>query len=258
MRSFLIRAAVALTALTVAIAPAAAQKAPVVVFAAASMKTALDAIVEKWQAETGNTVKTSYGSSGTLARQLEQAAPAEVFISADLEWMDYVEKKNLLKPGTRKTLLGNALVLVTPKAEPATFAIKPGADLGAAAGESRIAVCTIASCPAGKYAKQALDSLGMWNKAEGRLAQADNVRAALALVARGEAKFGIVYATDARAEPGVVVAATFPESSHPPVLYPVAELASSSNPAAKAFLDYLDSAVARTIFEGQGFTVVGK
>jgi molybdate transport system substrate-binding protein len=238
-------------------APAADQP-KTVVFAAASMKTALDAVIAKWSAATGKQATVSYASSGALAKQIEQAAPADIFISADLAWMDYLQERKLIQDASRDTLLGNALVLVAPTDKAKPFTLAKGADLAGAAGEGRIAVCTVTSCPAGKYAKEALGNLGMWATVEPKLAQADNVRAALALVAQSEVPFGIVYATDAKAEPKVKVVATFPEDSHKPVAYPVALTAASKNPDSASLLTYLRSPEAKAIFEGQGFTVLPK
>ncbi len=215
------------SAQTAAPAPPAvsgARTAGPVVFAAASMKTALDAIAASWTSQTGKPPSIVYGSSAVLARQIEQGAPADIFISADTNWMDYLDKAKLIRPRTRRNLLGNALVLVAPADTTVALKIEPGFDLAGAAGDGKIAVCTIASCPGGIYAKQALTSLGIWDKVEPKLAQADNIRSALNLVARGEAHFGIVYATDAKAEPRVQVVGTFPESSHSAIVYPVAVL----------------------------------
>jgi molybdate transport system substrate-binding protein len=229
-----------------------------VIFAAASLNTALDAIASAWQKESGKSVAISYASSAALARQIEQGAPADIFISADLDWMDWVQQRNLIKPGTRETLLGNALVLVEAADANVAFKIAPGADLAAVLGDSRLAVGEVNSVPAGKYAKEALEKLGMWAGVENKLAQTDNVRAALAFVARGEARFGIVYATDAKAEPKVKVVAIFPSTSHPPILYPAALTATSRNADAAAFLAYLRSPTAVRLFVEQGFDIVDK
>jgi molybdate transport system substrate-binding protein len=237
--------------------PAAATDGPVI-FAAASMKTALDAIAAAWKAQGGKAVAISYGSSGVLAKQVEQAAPADVFISADLKWIDYLDKAKLLKPGTRSNLLGNALVLIEPADGTSKLKIAPNFDLAGETGDSKIAVCTIASCPGGIYAKEAFEKLGVWTAVEPKLAQADNIRNALNLVARGEAKFGVVYATDAKAEPKVKVVDTFPETSHAPIVYPVALLESSKNPDAASFLAYMRSQAATKILVDQGFTILGK
>jgi molybdate transport system substrate-binding protein len=237
--------------------PARAQGKPVV-FAAASLNTALDAIAAARQKETGKSVSISYASSAALARQIEQGAPADIFISADLDWMDWAQERHLIMTGTRETLLGNALVLVEAADANVAFKIAPGADLAAVLGDSRLAVGEVNSVPAGKYAKEALEKLGMWAGVQNKLAQTDNVRAALSFVARGEARFGIVYATDAKAEPKVKVVAVFPETSHPPILYPAALTPTSRNADAAAFLAFLRSPTAVRLFVEQGFDMVGK
>jgi molybdate transport system substrate-binding protein len=228
------------------------------IFAAASMKTALDAIAADFAKQTGATAKISYASSAVLAKQIEQGAPADIFISADLKWMDYLDKAKLLKAGTRRNLLGNALVLIEPADGTSDLKITKGFALAKAIGDGKLAVCTVTSCPAGVYGKDALTNLGVWNEVEPKLAQADNVRNALALVARGEARFGIVYATDAKAEPKVKVVDTFPESSHKPVTYPIALIATSTNPEAAAFAAFMTSQSAVKILTGQGFTVLDR
>ncbi len=239
--------------------PALAQTKPgPVIFAAASMKTALDQIAAAWQAKTGETLAISYASSGVLAKQIEAGAPADLFVSADLKWMDYLDKAGALKPGTRETLLGNTLVLVAPADSKIDLVITKGFDLSKALGDGKLAVCTVASCPAGIYGKEALETLGIWNAVEPKLAQADNVRGALLLVARGEATLGIVYGTDAKAEHGVKVVGTFPESSHAPIVYPVAITKDSKNPEAAALEHYLGGPEAVKLLEGQGFVVLVK
>jgi len=229
-----------------------------VVFAAASMKTALDAVANAWKADTGKRVSIAYASSAALAKQIEQGAPADIFISADLKWMDYLEKSKLIRAGTRRNLFGNRLVLIEPSDADVKLEIAKGFDLAGAAGDAKIAVCAIDSCPGGIYAKEALESLGVFAGVEPKLAQADNVRNALTLVSRGEAKFGIVYATDARADPKVKVVGTFPASSHSPIVYPVALVAASANPDAALFPAYLTSQAATKIFLEQGFEVLSK
>ncbi len=227
-----------------------------VVFAAASMQTALDAIAPLFAKQSGTTPAISYGSSGILAKQIEQDAPADVFISADVKWMDELQAKKLVAPGTRRNLLGNALVLIEPADAQMQLKIAPGFALAAAAGDGKIAVCTVESCPAGIYAKEALQKLGVWDAVEPKLAQAANVRGALSLVARGEAKLGIVYATDAKAEPRVKVVDVFPEASHSPIIYPAAVIAASKNPAAAAFLRFLATPAAVKILQDQGFAIL--
>jgi molybdate transport system substrate-binding protein len=241
-------------------APAAAPDtaAAPIVFAAASMKTALDAVAAAWKADTGTTVSIAYASSAALAKQIERGAPADIFISADLKWMDYLEKAKLIRAGTRKNLFGNKLVLIEPGDADGKLEIAKGFDLAGAAGDGKIAVCMIDSCPAGIYAKEALESLGIFASVEPKLAQADNVRNALNLVSRGEARFGIVYATDAKADPKVKLVGTFPESSHSPIVYPIALVTTSANPDAAFFLAYLTSQAATKIFPEQGFEVLSK
>lgn len=230
-----------------------------VIFAAASMKTALDEIAAAWARDTGKPApKISYAASNALARQIESGAPADLFISADLDWMDYAASKDLIRPATRVSLLANRIVLIAPKDPPKTIELKPGVDLAAALGAGRLAMGNVQSVPAGKYGKAALEKLGAWDKVKGRIAQADNVRAALLLVSRGEAPLGIVYATDAAADPQVRIVDTFPEGSHPPVVYPVALTKESAHPDAQAFLGYLRGSGARSVFEKQGFTVLNK
>jgi molybdate transport system substrate-binding protein len=232
--------------------PAAAE---MLVFAAASLKNALDDASVAYQRESGDKIAISYAASSALARQLESGAPADIFISADLDWMDYAQQKNLIKPETRKNLLGNRLVLVAPTASAVAVAIKPGFPLATLLGNGRLAIADPDSVPAGKYAKAALETLGVWASVEDKLARAENVRAALFFVSRREAPLGIVYRTDAAADKGVKVVATFPDDSHPPILYPIALTAASHEGAAK-FLTFLESSAARPFFEQQGFTVL--
>ncbi|MGO9007065.1 MAG: molybdate ABC transporter substrate-binding protein [Beijerinckiaceae bacterium] len=238
-------------------APKADQRGPVI-FAAASMKTALDAIAAAWASQERKPAVISYASSAVLAKQIEQGAPADVFISANLEWMDHLDKARLLKAGTRRNLLGNQLVLVESADAETRLKIETGFDLAGAAGDGRIAVCTIAACPGGIYAKQTLEKLGVWAAVEPKLAQADNIRNATALVARGEAKFGIVYATDAKAEPKVRVVDVFPAATHAPIIYPAAVIATSKNPDAEAFVAFMTSQAATKILVEQGFAILSK
>lgn len=248
--------AAALVVLAWSAPPALAADAGPTVFAAASMKTALDAVDAIWTAETGHSVTVSYASSSALAKQIEQGAPADVFVSADIPWMDYLDKKGLIDPATRTNLLGNALVLIAPAGTTETITIAPGVDLAGKIGDGRIATGDVASVPVGKYAKAALEKLGLWESVGPKIAGAENVRTALALVARGEAKYGIVYATDAKSEPKVTVIGTFPSDSHPPIIYPVAATKESSNPRTAAYLAFLKSDEAGKIFADQGFTVL--
>jgi molybdate transport system substrate-binding protein len=235
-----------------------AQAADVTMFAAASLKNALDDAITLYEAKTGQKVVASYAASSALAKQIEAGAPADLFFSADLDWMDYLQAKNLIDAPSRHTLLGNTLVLIAPKDSTASLAIEPGFPLRQALGpDGRLAMANVASVPAGKYGKAALTYLGVWDEVAPRVAQGENVRAALAYVARGEAPFGIVYGTDARSEPAVRVVAIFPAGSHPKIRYPVALLA-AAKPSAQGFLDFLLSSAAAPAFEAQGFTVEGK
>ena len=237
---------------------ASAQAADVTVFAAASLKNALDDAAKKYEAKTGDKVVVSYAASSALAKQIEQAAPADIFFSADLDWMDYLEQRKLIDPASRHTLLGNTLVLVAPKDSTVSLVIEKNFPLLQALGpDGKLAMASVDSVPAGKYGKAALTYLGVWDTVAPRVAQAENVRAALTFVARGEAPLGIVYGTDARSEPAVKVVGTFPEDSHPKILYPVA-LTSSAKPEAHKFLEFLLSSEAAPSFEAQGFSIEGK
>jgi molybdate transport system substrate-binding protein len=235
---------------------AAQETGKLTIFAAASLKTALDAANAAYRAETGTPVTVSYAASSALAKQIEAGAPADIFISADLDWMDYLASKALIRTETRSNILGNRLVLIAPKDGAKPIGIRPGFDLAGLLAGGRLAMGAVDSVPAGRYGKAALQTLGIWKSVEERVAGAENVRAALALVSRGEAPYGIVYETDAAAEPGVAVVGTFPQDTHPPIIYPAAVLAGSSNALAKAYLDFLKSDRARPFFVGQGFTVL--
>jgi molybdate transport system substrate-binding protein len=243
--------------LSTAVGPALAQVKDPLVFAAASLKNALDEIAAQWQRENGKKVVISYAASNTLIKQIEQGAPADMFISADLDWMDYGQQKNLIDTQTRSNLLSNRIVLVAPKNATTTLSITPGFDLASALKGSRLAMANVDAVPAGKYGKAALEKLGAWDGVKDKIAQADNVRAALLLVSRGEAPIGIVYQTDAASDAAVKIIGTFPEDSHPPIIYPVALTKTSTNPDARAFLRYIHSPAAKPAFERQGFTVLG-
>ncbi|HTL74689.1 MAG TPA: molybdate ABC transporter substrate-binding protein [Casimicrobiaceae bacterium] len=230
-----------------------ARAADVTVFAAASLKEALDDQARQFETATGNRVVIAYGASNALARQIESGAPADLFISADRDWMNDVEQKKLVRPGTRVDLLRNTLVLIAPAWTKSALPIAPHFALAAALGTDKLAMANPDSVPAGKYGKAALERLEVWSSVERRIARAENVRAALALVSRGEAPFGIVYATDAYSDKGVRIVGRFPETSHPPIVYPAAVTAASKSAAASALLDYLGSAAARRTWEKYGF-----
>ena len=239
--------------------PAAAQDRGLIVFAAASLKNALDDVAASYAKDRGRPLpKISYAASNALAKQIEQGSPADLFVSADLDWMDYLQSKGQVRPGSRVTLLGNRLALIASKDTYASLSVVPGFDLAGALKGGRLAMANIEAVPAGKYGKAALEKLNAWPPLKDRLAQADNVRAALLLVARGEAPFGIVYQTDAAADPSVKIVGLFPPDSHPPILYPAAIVKDSTNPDAAGFLDYLRGAAARAAFEKQGFTFVNQ
>ena len=257
----MLRCLLAIAAVLAACVPhgAAAQQS-VTVFAAASLKNALDDVDAAFAQTTGTNVTASYEASSSLARQTEAGAPADVFISADLRWMDYVAERKLIRPDSRTNLLGNRLVLIAPKdAKLDNVVIGPGFDIARLAGDGRIAVADVKAVPAGLYAKAALEKLGARGAAEPKLAQAENVRATLAFVARGETPLGIVYATDAQIEPKVKIVGSFPDGSYPPVTYPVAAIADAKNKeAATRYIAFLHSTAAKAIFEKYGFSYLVK
>jgi len=232
--------------------------ADLTVFAAASLKEALDEANAVYMHQSGDTTKISYAASSTLAKQIESGAPADIFISADLDWMDYLEKRNLIQPATRKNLLGNRLVIAAAADADIKLDIKPGFDLRGALKGGHLAMADPAAVPAGKYGKAALEKLGLWSSVESTVARAENVRGALLLVSRHEAPLGIVYATDVAADPGAKVVGVFPPDTHPPIVYPIALTTESRDPAAKQLLDFLASAAAKPIFEKHGFSIGGE
>lgn len=239
-----------------AAAPAMAQD--VLVLAAASMKNALEKVATEFQGRTGIRVTASFAASSALAKQIENGAPADLFVSADLEWMDYLQARNLIKPGTRGNLLGNDLVLIAPKDSTVSVDLTPGVDLVGLLGGGRLATGDPTNVPVGKYAQAALTKFGVWAAVEPKLARTDNVRAALALVSRGEAPLGIVYRTDAAIDKGVRIVAAFPADSHPPITYPAALTAGSRNPNGALFLNHLKSDEAMTVFKEFGFVPAPK
>jgi molybdate transport system substrate-binding protein len=245
----------ALAALALAAPLAFAQGAPVTVFAAASLKNALDEAAALYDQRARTRVRVSYAASSALARQIAAAAPADLLISADLEWMDYLAERRLIQPASRVNLLGNRLVLIAPAGSAASFAVDRGMPLARTLGDGRLALADPDSVPAGRYGKAALEALGAWSAVAARIARAENVRAALALVARGECPLGIVYATDAAAEPKVRVVGAFPAGTHPPIVYPAA-LTATASPAAGGFLQFLGAAEAKAVFERHGFTAL--
>lgn len=246
----LVRAVVLVCLLLV---PAQARAEGVLVFAAASLRTALDQVAEDWRERTGKAVTISYAGSSSLARQIEQGAPADIFISASVDWMDHLQAADMIQPETRKNLLGNRLVLIAHSREVPGFDLDTETDLATLLGDERLAMALVDSVPAGVYGKQALTSLGLWDSVSEKVAQTDNVRAALALVSSGEAPYGIVYASDAIADDEVSVVAVFPEATHAPIIYPGAIIATSTAPDARDFFDALSSPAASEFFKAQGF-----
>lgn len=233
------------------------QREPLIVFGAASLTDVLQTISTQYTQSSGVEVKLSFAASSALAKQIESGAKADVFVSADQEWMAYLDERRLIDAGSRTDLLGNALVLIAPDDSRVAMKLTHDAPLAAALGRrGRLATGDPDSVPVGRYAKAALTSLNLWDSLQSRIARADNVRVALMYVARGEAPLGIVYATDAIAEPKVRVVDTFPASSHPPITYPVATT-SVAKPAARSYVDFLRGAAARSVFETAGFTVIG-
>lgn len=247
------RAALAAALLLPLMLPAKAQTT-LTVFAAASLTDSLKEVAGAYKAKSGTSVTLSFGGSNTLAQQIDQGANADIFLSADSQWMDFLAKNDRLAGGSRKNLLGNRLVLIGGSdAKPMTIA--PKFNLARALGGGRLAMANPDSVPAGIYGKAALISLGVWDSVSARIAAAENVRAAMQFVSRGEAPYGIVYETDAKVDPGVHVVAAFPENSHPPIVYPVA-LTRTAAAAAKDFMNFLAGPQAKAIFEKAGFTVL--
>ncbi len=244
-----------LFAAALALAPIAAQAADITVFAAASLTNVLQRAADAYKAKTGKEVALSFAASSVLAKQIESSAGADMFISADEDWMNYLDGKGLIQKNTRKDLLGGHLVLVAPVASNAHVTITPKFDIAGALAGGRLAIADPDTVPAGKYGRTALTALGVWNAVVDHLVIAENVRVALAYVARGEAPLGIVYATDAMAEPRVKIVGEFPNNTHAPILYPIA-LTKDAKPDAQGFLDYLKSEEASRIFTKAGFVIL--
>ena len=235
---------------------AQAQGRDLLVFGAASLKNALDDVDAQYQRDAGHKIVVSYGASPALAKQIENGAPADIFISADLDWMDYVAEHKLIKPETRFNLLGNKLVLIAPADSRINLTVGPNFPLAQALRNDRLAMADPSAVPAGKYGKAALEALGVWSSVAGKIAPAQDVRATLLLVSRGEAPLGIVYQTDAAADKGVKIVGAFPESTHPPIIYPIAVTTASTHPGVAAYVGFLKSPVAKPAFEKQGFVVL--
>jgi len=227
--------------------------ADVTVFAAASMKNALDEVQQAWSAQKRGKVVISYAASSALARQIEKGAPADIFVSADLDWMDYLSQRKLVNEPTRVNLLRNELVMIAPQSSKVSLALRKDLKLAELLGNERLSMADPDSVPAGKYGKSALESMGLWAQVSNRIIRADNVRTALNFVARGESPLGIVYRTDAAAEDKVRIVAAFPGDSHPPIVYPAALLAESRGREAAAFFNFMKSPAAITVFRKHGF-----
>lgn len=251
------RIAILAAAWMLAAAPAMAADKPVTVFAAASLKNALDEVGAVYVARTGGEARFAYAGSSAIARQIEQGAPADVYISADSAWMDYLAGKKLIVAASRRDLLSNHLALVAPADSRMRLKIARGMPLARALGAGRLAVAG-PDVPAGRYARASLASLGVWDGVSGKLAQAENVRSALQYVARGESPLGIVYDTDAKVEPKVRIVGLFPDASHPRIVYPAALVAGTKNPQAAAFLSFLSGPEAGAVFRKYGFTVLAR
>jgi len=232
----------------------AAHAAPVTVFAAASLKNALDEVGAEYE-KAGGEARFSYAASSAIARQIEQGAPADVYVSADSDWMNYLAERKLIVAASRRDLLTNRLALIAPADSKVALKVGKGMPLAKTLGAGRLAVAG-PDVPAGKYAKASLTALGVWDSVSGKLVQAENVRAALQFVARGETPLGIVYDTDAKVEPKVRIVGLFPDGSHPKIVYPAAVVASSKNPDAAKFLAFMSSPKAAAVFRKYGFTVL--
>jgi molybdate transport system substrate-binding protein len=241
-------------ALAVALMAAPVQAAPVTVFAAASLKNALDEVGAQY-ARNGGEARFSYAGSSAIARQIEQGAPADIYVSADADWMNYLVQRKLVVPSTRRDLLTNRLALIAPADSKVALKIGRGMPLAKVLGQRRLAIAG-PDVPAGKYAKASLSALGIWDGVSGRLAQAENVRMALQYVARGESPLGIVYDTDAKVEPKVRIVGLFPEGTHPKIVYPAAVVAASKNPDAAKFMAFMSGPQAAAIFRKYGFAVL--
>jgi molybdate transport system substrate-binding protein len=250
-RDMLLLTAAAAIATPLAAQPRAGHEA-VTIFAAASLKNALDEVGKAYTDATGTQVRISYASSSVIARQIEEGAPADIFVSADVDWMDDLAKRGLIVASSRRNLLANHLALIAPANSSVQITIRRGMPLAAALGGGRLAVAG-PDVPAGRYAQASLEALGVWSSVEGHLARGENVRATLAFVARGETPLGIVYDTDAKVEPAVRIVGLFPDKSHPAIVYPVARVAASQNPEAAGVLNFIEGPKAAAIFARYGF-----
>lgn len=228
----------------------------ITVFAAASLKNALDRVNKDWLQESGVEITVSYAASPALAKQIAAGAPADLFISADMDWMNFLIKKDLIDPTYKQDLLTNKLVLIANNLDAPPFEINEASDFKALLGTERLAIASVDTVPAGKYAKAAFENLGHWQTVKDRLAPTDNVRAALLLVSRGEAPYGVVYSSDAASDKNVKVIAEFPPASHPKIIYPMAIVTGSASPKTISYFEFLKSKIAKALFEAEGFTVI--
>lgn len=258
LRTFLSRRSIAasLAALALVCVPLRASADDVTVFAAASLRAALDEVGAAWTAETGHGFAPSYGNSGSLARQVQQGAPADIYISANVDWVDQIEASNDLRAGTRRDILGNTLVLVAHGRDVAPVVLDSSLDLAGMVGDGQLAMPLLDAAPAGTYGREALRLFGLWDSVEGRVAQFDTVGAVLNVVALGEAPYGLLFATDAALSEDVTVIATFPDGSHEAIIYPAAVTAQATSPVAGDFLDFLTADTATAIWERYGFRVI--
>jgi molybdate transport system substrate-binding protein len=232
---------------------AASDRPSITVFAAASLTNVLQELGDGFTKTTSIPVRFSFAASSALARQIENGSPADVFFSADLEWMDYLQTRQLIQPESRHNVIGNRLVLIAPTDSKIKLKIEPGFALAAALGKGRLATGDPDAVPAGRYAREALTTLGVWSNVADRLVRADSVRSALAFVDRGEAPLGIVYDTDALIDKHVRVVDVFPDNSHLPIVYPIALTSRASRDAAK-FVDYVRGPAGQVAFKAYGFT----
>jgi molybdate transport system substrate-binding protein len=248
-----VRRLIILAALLMAFSPPALAQPPLTVFAASSLRDVMDAQAAAFTRAGGPPVRFSYAASSAIARQIESGAPADLFISADSDWMDYVARRGLIDARSRRNLVTNRLALIAPADSKSQITVRKNMDLMSALKGGRLAMAG-PDVPAGRYGRAALNNLGVWSSVEGRVVQADNVRNAMVFVSRGEAPLGVVYDTDAKVDPKVRIVGLFPDGSHPRIIYPGAVLKTSSHPAAGRFLTYLKSRAGQATFRRYGFT----
>ncbi len=245
----------------IALLPSLAAAEQVIVFAASSLKPALEPVAQEWAAQSGNTVKISFGSSAALAQQIEAGAPADVFLSAAPKWVDYLQVRHLVDPASRVDLWGNSLSLIAHDMQALPIVLEPGVDLAGVIGTDRLAMALVESVPVGEYGKAALQNLGLWDGVKGLVVQTQDARATMALVATGEAGFGVVFATDAIAARALgqgIEIGRFPKGSHAPIVYPGVKVAASLRPESDELLRFLASPAARDAFAALGYVVLSR